>query len=86
MSNDPKKKEEEKKKAFMPLADRLGLDAGTTMKTPTITAPTPINAPAMGNLVDGAMQKRRDEQEGGGLPAKNNLDNRMLSKQGGRPV
>lgn len=55
-------KEKEKKKALMPLANRLGLDEGATTNAPPATVP-PAQPATMGNLVESAMQKRRDEQE-----------------------
>lgn len=73
-------KKEEKKKALMPLANRLGLDEGATANAPT-PAPTPPPLPAaqMGGLVEQAMQKRREDMEktGGGVLNTNRSLNRV---------
>ena len=80
------KKKEEKKKGLMPLADRLGLDEGVTTNTPTATTPPPIHPGQMGNLVDGAMQRRREEQEsqGGGSLNTDRSINRAARLGGGK--
>jgi len=59
-------KEKEKKKALMPLANRLGLDEGATLASPQVKPPIPAGpAPvgSMGSLVETAMERRRNEQD-----------------------